>query len=64
MPAMWEAEMYKDEVDEDGCQRAREMRELAGEKMLGDDDRDWQDLVVSLPARLISSAKLQAKAWV
>lgn len=50
MPAMWEAEMYRDEVDEEGCKRASEMRELAGEKMLGEDDREWQDLVVSVPA--------------
>ena len=47
MPAMWEAEMYKDEVDEEGCKRASEMRELAGEKRLEGVDQDWQDLVVS-----------------
>lgn len=50
MPTMWEAEMYHDEVDEDGSWRSGHVRDsegkLCGEKIGGDDDRDWQDLIV------------------
>lgn len=49
MPTMWEAEMYKDEVDEDGSKRASKMvadRYDAHEKVTGVDEGDWQDLTV------------------
>lgn len=49
MPTMWEAEMYHDEVDEEGSKRASEMRADRydrTEKVYGSDEEIWRDLTV------------------
>ena len=48
MPIMWEATMYKDEIEEDGSRRASMIgKDLTNvtEREVGDED-DWRDLTV------------------
>ena len=50
MPIMWEATMYKDEIEEDGSRRAsmigKDLTTNITEQEVGDQD-DWRDLTVS-----------------
>lgn len=50
MPIMWEATMYKDEIEEDGSRRASLIgKDLTNvtEKEVGEDEDDWRDFTVS-----------------
>ena len=51
MPVMWEAEMYRDEIEEDGSRRASLLEKdmtTVNEKPVGEDvEDDWRDLTVS-----------------
>ena len=53
MPIMWEATLYKDEIEEDGSRRASMIgKDLTNvnEKEVWDED-DWRDLTVCQPFR-------------
>ena len=59
MPVMWEAEMYRDEIEEDGSRRASLLEKdmtTVNEKPVGEDvEDDWRDLTVSLEFSALSN---------
>jgi len=55
MPIMWEATMYKDEIEDDGSQRTSIINKdftNVNEKEVGDEEDDWRNLTVRPASRL------------
>jgi len=55
MPIMWEATMYKDEIEDDGSRRTSMINKdftNVNEKEVGDEEDDWRNLTVCPASRL------------
>jgi hypothetical protein len=63
MPIMWEAEMYKDEIEEDGSRRAsmigggKDLTRVTEKEVGSDQADDWRDLTVCLSVKVVLTSR-------